>query len=196
MKTYSEVFKDYNLIGALKSVDSGKFNEIFGADYDDILLDDYIKFENGNSLVYEQTELLVSNNGVEKLAKILWLLYYSNWKKTLKTLAVDYENSYTEKETVEDTHNRKNQNNHTSSSSDKIFAYDSETASNDSMNDSTSDDDNNEDYKGNTVRTKSGYNYSNYLFELLKQYKDFDKENTFCNIVKNDIISYTCVYVY
>ena len=35
-----------------------------------------------------------------------------------------------------------------------------------------------------------------HLDELLKQYKDFDKENTFCNIVKNDIISYTCVYVY
>lgn len=191
--SYKECFFNNGIIKALKTADSEKFNEIFGADYNAELADDFICFSNGKYIVNDMTlELIKENQGINKLALMLWSVYYNSWKSCLKTLSVDFTKGYEETTTRNKTDTKTTDISINSKS--QIFAYDSETASNDAMNDNVNNtsDSGSED---ETV-TKSGYNYNASLFDMLAKYNAFQVENVFLDIVKQDIIETTCIIVY
>ena len=198
MKTYNEIFSNNGIIKALKKVDPTKYNEIFGEEYDADTLDGYIMFSNGEYNVIRCIENELENNddNIDNIARYLWLKYYSSWKSVLKSLEVGYNDSYKETTTAE--RNKKNEStlNDTTTDTNKVFAYNSETASNDTMSDNTHTSDGTGNESETTSTIKSGYNYGSSLFTLLNRYKDFQIENNFTSIVKDDIIAFVCYDIY
>lgn len=190
--TYKELFKNTNVINALKVADSAKYNDIFGADYDDVALDGFIKFTMGEYECSDETIKTFNESVMSELSLWLWLKYYSSWKSLLKSLAVSYETAETENETVEHTQNIQSSSVTTGTDTNKVFAYDSETASDNTLNDSTNDSNGTNDLTEKTTRNKSGYNYGSSLFDLIKKYNNFQIENTFVDIVAKDIIMFLC----
>lgn len=190
IKTYKETFTT-GLISTMKEVDDVKFNEIFGDDYDAELLDDFIVFNIGDCYVNNETYNLVSSNKIDTVAKFVWLRFYNDWKTLLKTLTIDYEKTYSE--TITRDTSRKTTENNTSNNTvnNKVFAYDSETASNDTLEDSTTDSTINNDNNENTTQIKSGYNYGNSLIDIIKKYYDYNIESNFIDVVISDIKSLT-----
>lgn len=201
MKKYSDLFSSYGVITALKDVDITKYDEIFGSEYDNSLLDDYINFSNGNFILTKAVEKVVGDNAtaenaVKQIARFIWLKCYAGWKSVLKTLAVDYNLAYSETETTERTRETANSSSDTNTDNSKIFAFDSENAVNDSLNDSARSVDSNGNEKETATHSRNGYNFGASLFEMLKEYRNEQIENTFCDIVKNDIISMLCYNIY
>ena len=190
--TYRELFKNTNVINSLKVADSAKYNDIFGADYDDVTLDGYIKFTMGDYECADETIKTFNETVMSEISNWLWLKYYNSWKSVLKTLAVSYENADSENETVEHTQNAHSSSVSNSTDTNKVFAYDSETASDNTLNDTTNDSNGTNELTEKTTRNKSGYNYGSSLFDLIKKYNDFQIENTFVDIVAKDIIMFLC----
>lgn len=190
--TYRELFKNTNVINSLKVADSTKYNEIFGTDYDDVALDGFIKFTMGDYECSDETIETFNETVMSEISLWLWLKYYSSWKSVLKGLAVSYENADSENETVEHTQNVQSSSVTTSTETNKVFAYDSETASNDTLNDNTNDINGTNALTEKTTRNKTGYNFGSSLFDLIKKYNDFQIENTFVDIVAKDIIMFLC----
>lgn len=197
MKTYKEVFEDNGLITAMKTADSEKYNEIFGADYDSTLIDDYIVFQNGDYALFDSTESIIAKeNGIERLANIIWLKYFDRWKSTIETLATQYTKSYLETETTERITDSTNSSTNDTSDNAKVFAYDSETASNDTMNESNTILDAKGNEKENITHSRSGYDYGGNLIDLMTKFNKFHLENIFADIVKDDIVNFTCFQLY
>lgn len=190
--TYRELFKNTNVINSLKVADSAKYNDIFGTDYDDVALDGYIKFIMGDYECATETIETFNETVMSEISMWLWLKYYNSWKSVLKTLAVSYENADTENETVERTQNAHSTSVSTSTDTNKVFAYDSETASDNTLNDNTNDSNGTNELTEKTTRNKTGYNYGSSLFDLIKKYNNFQIENTFIDIVAKDIIMFLC----
>lgn len=190
--TYRELFKNTNVIKSLKIADSTKYNDIFGADYDDVALDGYIKFIMGDYECAINTIETFNKTVMSEISIWVWLKYYNSWKSVLKTLAVSYENADRENETVEHTQNIHSSSVSTSTDTNKVFAYDSETASDNTMNDTKNDNTGTNELTEKTTRNKTGYNYGSSLFDLIKKYNNFQIENTFVDIVAKDIIMFLC----
>ena len=190
--TYINLFETTDVILALKNADSAKFNEIFGENYDTNTLDGYIKFTMGEYQCTDKTIEYFTKTGVENIVKWLWLKYYESWKSVLKSLAVSYENADIENETFERKQNIQTTSVSTETDKNKVFAYDSETASDNTLNDSTNDSNGTNELTEKTTRNKNGYNYGSSLFDLIQKYKDFQIENTFVDIVAKDIIMFLC----
>lgn len=201
MKSYSDLFGSYGVITAMKDVDSAKYDELFGSEYDNELLDDYINFSNGNFILTKAVEKVFADNtsvenAVKQIAKFIWLKCYASWKAVLKTLAVDYNLAHSEKETTERTRETANTSNDTNTDNGKIFAFDSDNAVNDSLNDSTRSIDSNGNEKETITHSRNGYDFGNNLFGMLKDYRNEQIENVFCDVVKNDITSMLCYNIY
>lgn len=197
MKTYKEVFEDNGLVTAMKTADSEKYNEIFGADYDSTLIDDYIVFQNGDYALFDSTESIIAKeNGIERLANIIWLKYFDRWKSTIETLSQKYGISYSETETTERSKDVVNTSTNDSTDNAKVFAYDSETASNDTMNATNSQTDAEGNENENITHKRSGFNYGGNLIDLMTKYNKFHLENIFADIVKDDIVNFTCFQLY
>lgn len=190
--TYNSLFSKTDVISALKDADVTKFNEIFGENYNYQILDEYIKFTMGEYQCTDAAIEVFNTNGIGQIASWLWLKYYGSWKSLLKSLAVSYENADAENETVEHTQNIQISSVTTGTDKNKVFAYDSETASDNTLNDSTNDSKGTNDLTEKTTRNKSGYNYGPSLFDLIKKYNNFQIENTFVDIVAKDIIMFLC----
>lgn len=190
--TYNSLFSKTDVISALKDADNAKFNEIFGENYQYKTLDGYIKFTMGEYQCADATIEVFNTDGIGTIANWLWLKYYGSWKSLLKSLAVSYENADTESETVERTQNIRSSSVTNGTDTNKVFAYDSETASDDTLNDTTSDSNGTNDLTEKTTRNKSGYNYGSSLFDLIKKYNDFQIENIFVDMVAKDIIMFLC----
>lgn len=199
MKSYNNLFSENGIVTALKNVDATKFNEVFGESYDNELLDNYILFSNGNYICTKETENLFTydnENALNKIAKMIWLKFYSSWIAILKTLAVDYDVAYSETETTERNKDTTSNVDETTTDTNKVFAYNSETASDNTLDDTTRNTDGNNNEKENVTKTKSGYNYGLSLMDILAKYRNEQVENTFCDIVKNDIIGFLCYNIY
>lgn len=190
--TYSSLFSETDVISALKDADVTKFNEIFGENYQYQTLDGYIKFTMGEYQCTDAAIEIFNTDGINQIANWLWLKYYGSWKSLLKSLAVSYENADTENETIERTQNIQSSSVTTGTDKNKVFAYDSETASDNTLNDSTNDSNGTNDLTEKTTRNKNGYNYGSSLFDLIKKYNDFQIENTFVDIVAKDIVMFLC----
>jgi hypothetical protein len=190
--TYNNLFENTDVILALKNADIAKFNEIFGESYEYKILDGYIKFTMGEYHCTDKTIEYFTKKGIENIAKLLWLKYYENWKSVLKSLSVSYENADSENETIEHTQNVHSSSVSTSTENNKVFGYDSETASDNTLNDNTNDSNGTNELTEKTIRNKTGYNYGVSLFDLIKKYNDFKIENNFIDIVAKDIIIFLC----
>lgn len=190
--TYNSLFSKTDVISALKNADVTKFNEIFGENYNYQTLDGYIKFTMGEYQCTDAAIEVFNTDGIGQIASWLWIKYYDSWKSLLKSLAVSYENADTENETVEHTQNIQSSSVTTGIDKNKVFAYDSETASDNTLNDSTNDSTGTNDLTEKTTRNKSGYNYGSSLFDLIKKYNNFQIENIFVDIVAKDIIMFLC----
>lgn len=190
--TYSSLFSKTDVISALKDADVAKFNEIFGENYQYQTLDGYIKFTMGEYQCTDEAIEVFNTEGINQIANWLWLKYYGSWKSLLKSLAVSYENADSENETVEHTQNVQSTSVSNSTETNKVFAYDSETASNDTLNDNTNDSNGTNALTENTKRNTTGYHYGVSLFDLIKKYNNFQIENTFVDIIAKDIIMFLC----
>ena len=190
--TYNNLFENTDVILALKNADVAKFNEIFGESYNYSTLDGYIKFTMGEYNCTDKTIEYFTKKGIENISKLLWLKYYESWKSVLKSLSVSYENADNENETIEHTQNVQSTSVTTSTETNKVFAYDSETASDNTLNDNTNDNNGTNELTEKTIRNKTGYNYGGSLFDLIKKYNDFQIENNFIDIVAKDIIMFLC----
>lgn len=197
MKNYREVFEQNGLVTAMKTADPTKYNEIFGADYDSTLIDDYIVFQNGDYQLRNNTEAIIAKEtGLNRLANVLWLKCYDRWKGTIETLSQKYDSSYSETETIDRSKNVVNTSVNDSTDNAKIFAYDSETASNDSMNETNSQTDAEGDENENITHKRSGFNYGGNLIDLMTKYNKFHLENIFADIVRFDIVNLVCFDLY
>ena len=190
--TYNSLFSKTDVISALKDADVTKFNEIFGENYEYKTLDGFIKFTMGKYTCTDTTIEVFNNDGIGIIANWIWLKFYGSWKSLLKSLDVSYENADTENETIEHTQNITSSAITSGTDTNKIFAYDSESASDNTLNDTKNDSSGTNDLTEKTTRSKSGYNYGSSLFDLIKKYNDFQIENTFVDIIAKDIIMFLC----
>lgn len=201
--TYNELFgtSGNGIVTALKSTDETKFNEIFGAEYENGIADEFITFSIGESLLTKAVAEMYDNGNdaktiAETLAKFLWLLHYNSWKALLQTLSVDYLNPKKTSETFDRTETNETSIKTTNETNSKVFAYNSETASDDSARNDNGTNDNNKSIHENYTKDYSGYDYGKNLFDILKQYKAYQIESAFMNVLKNDILDLCCINVY
>lgn len=201
LRKYKEVFTDSNgLIQQIKKTNATKYNDLFGDNYDDVLLDEFILFSNGNYLLNIPTNELYENNTDDfftKISNIILLKYFDIWKMYLNNIANGViDKAKNEVETTERTKTNSYVMNNSNTNDNKIFAYDSDTASNSTLNDNITTTDNNGNEHETTTYNKSGYDFGLSLFDLLEKYKNFQIENSFIELVKHDIINELCITIY
>lgn len=195
MRTYREVFKDKGIIKGLQSVDKNKFNEIFGQGYDVDLADDYINFIYGDRYVTDNVEIIINDN-INQFYRLIWLKSYTLWKHILIDLEYSLYKTYETTKENSKLNENKSSSNTVENTVNKVYAYNSEQASNDTMGDVTNDTTQENNSTETNKETASGFNYGISLFDAIKKYKDTQIENNFIDFVASDIINFTCYDIY
>lgn len=195
MRTYREVFKNNGIIRGLLTVDVNKFNEIFGQGYDVDLADDFIMYMYGDRYVTDNAEIIINDN-INQFYRLIWLKSYTIWKHILIDLEYSLYKTYENNKENSKVNENRSTSNTIENNVNKVYAYNSEQASNNEMNDVTNNmtSDNNAT-ETNTEKT-SGFNYGISLFDAIKKYKDTQIENNFIDFVASDIVNFTCYDIY
>lgn len=195
MRTYREVFKNKGIIKGLQSVDVNKFNEIFGVGYDVDLADDYINFIYGDRFVTDNVEIIINDN-INQFYRLIWLKSFTIWKHILIDLEYSLYKTYENTKENSKVNENKSSSNMIENTVNKVYAYNSENASNDTMGDVTNDTTQENNSTETNKETASGFNYGISLFDAIKKYKDTQIENNFIDFVASDIINFTCYDIY
>lgn len=195
MRTFREVFKNKGIIKGLQSVDVNKFNQIFGENYDVDLADDYITFLYGDRFVTDNTEIIINEN-INQLYRLIWLKSFTIWKHILIDLEYSLYKTYENTKENSKVNENKSSSNTIENTVNKVYAYNSEQATNDNMGDVTNDTTQENNSTETNKETASGFNYGISLFDAIKKYKDTQIENNFIDFVASDIINFTCYDIY
>lgn len=202
-KTYDDAFSSYGIIKAVKEVNSDLFDSLFGSDFDDSLLDDYISFYNGDFVILNKIQDLFDSGRTgeqvaKAIARILILKYSENWTKLKATLAIDSNilNTYSTKITETNSGNTKFNGNNTQNNSNSVYGFNSEDSlkSDDTSNNSVTE--NNTDNNSTMERVESGYKNGDNITELKQKSIQFENLNKFFDIITYDIVKNICFTVY
>ena len=193
----SNVLENNGFFSVYKTVNNAHFVELFGnltedetTDLDNLLVDVY-----GDSWILEKFASIYNNSGalscVTRLVKTCDMMFYEQWQKikeTIKSGLLDnIENPLKEEKTI--TENGTNNTQNTNTTTNKIYAFDSNTPSdNDKSEFSGSSDNSTTIQRTETTQKSNGLlksenaqkviNFTNYNHVLLRVWEDI--KNTVC----------------
>ena len=197
----STVTESQGFFTTYKILNITHFNNLFGelsesetTDLDNLLSDVY-----GDSLVLEKFSDIYNQSGalpcVTRLVKTCDLLFYTQWKKIKETIETglldNIEKPLTEEKIINETgtNNSNNQNNTTN----KVYAFDSTTPSDNGKTEFSGSSDNSTNIKRTETSTKS-----NGLLKSENAQKviNFAKYNDFLLMLLTDIRNTVCLSIY
>ena len=197
----STVTESQGFFTTYKIVNNTHFVDLFGnltenetTDLDNLLSDVY-----GDSLVLEKFSDIYNQSGalpcVTRLVKTCDLLFYTQWKKIKETitsgLSDDIEKPLKEQKTI--TENGTNNTQNANTTTNKIFAFDSSTPSDNGKTEYSGSTDNTTDIQRTETTDKS-----NGLLKSENAQKviDFARYNDFLVMVLADIRNTVCLSIY
>ena len=197
----STVTESQGFFTTYKTVNNTHFVDLFGnltenetTDLDNLLVDVY-----GDSLVLEKFSDIYDKSGalpcVTRLVKTCDMMFYEQWKKIKETitsgLSDDIEKPLKEQKTI--TENGTNNTQNANTTTNKIFAFDSTTPSDNGKTEFSGNSDN----TTNIQRTETT-DKSNGLLKSENAQKviDFARYNDFLVMVLTDIKNTVCLSIY
>ena len=197
----SNVLENNGFFSVYKTVNNAHFIELFGnltetetTDLDNLLVDVY-----GDSWILEKFASIYNNSGglscVTRLVKTCDLLFYTQWKKIKETidsgLIGDIEKPLTEEKIISQTGTNNTTNANTTTN--KIYAFDSNTPSDNGKTEFSGNSDNN-----TTIERMEKTQKSNGLLKSENAQKviDFVKYNDFLSMLLEDIKNTVCLSIY
>lgn len=197
----STITESQGFFTTYKIVNNTHFVDLFGSltedettDIDNLLVDVY-----GDSLVLEKFSNIYDKSGalpcVTRLVKTCDLLFYTQWKKIKETiesgLLDDIEKPLKEKRTV--TENGTNNTQNANSTTNKVYAFDSNTPSDNGKTEYSASTDN----TSNIQRTETTEKSNGLLkAENAQKVIDFARYNDFLSMVLTDIRNTVCLSIY
>ena len=197
----STVTESQGFFTTYKIVNNTHFVDLFGSltedettDLDNLLVDVY-----GDSLVLEKFSDIYNQSGalpcVTRLVKTCDLLFYTQWKKIKETiesgLLDDIEKPLKEQKTI--TENGTNNTQNANTTTNQVYAFDSNTPSDNGKTDYSSSTDN----TSNIQRTETTEKSNGLLkSENAQKVIDFSRYNDFLVMVLTDIKNTVCLSVY
>ena len=197
----STVTESQGFFTTYKIVNNTHFVDLFGnltenetTDLDNLLSDVY-----GDSLVLEKFSDIYDKSGalpcVTRLVKTCDMMFYEQWKKIKETIANglldDIENPLTETHISSQTGTNNTQNANTTTN--KIFAFDSSTPSDNGKTENSSSTDNSTKIERNeTIMKSNGLLKSENAQKVI----DFAKYNDFLLMLLTDIRDTVCLSIY
>lgn len=197
----STVLENNGFFSVYKTVNNAHFIELFGnltetetTDLNNLLVDVY-----GDSWILEKFASIYNNSGalscVTRLVKTCDLLFYTQWKKIKETidsgLINDIEKPLKEEKIISQsgTNNTTNAN----TTTNKIYAFDSSTPSDNGKTEFSGNSDNN-----TTIERTETTQKSNGLLKSENAQKviDFVKYNDFLSMLLEDIKNTVCLSIY
>lgn len=197
----STILENNGFFSVYKTVNNAHFIELFGnltetetTDLDNLLVDVY-----GDSWILEKFASIYNNSGalscVTRLVKTCDLLFYTQWKKIKETidsgLINDIEKPLKEEKIISQsgTNNTINAN----TTTNKIYAFDSSTPSDNGKTEFSGNSDNN-----TTIERTETTQKSNGLLKSENAQKviDFVKYNDFLSMLLEDIKNTVCLSIY
>lgn len=197
----STVTESQGFFTTYKTINITHYNNLFGelsesetTDLDNLLVDVY-----GDSLVLEKFSDIYTQEGalpcVTRLVKTCDLMFYEQWKKIKETiengLLDDIENPLSETHISSETGTNNTQNANTTTN--KVYAFDSNTPSDNGKTENSSSTDNSTKIERSETIMKS-----NGLLKAENAQKviDFARYNDFLSMVLTDIKNTVCLSVY
>ena len=197
----SNVLENNGFFSVYKNVNNAHFAELFGnlteeqtTDLDNLLVDVF-----GDSWILEKFANLYNKSGdlscVTRIVKTCDLLFYTQWKKIKENiengLSDDIEKPLKEQKTI--TENGTNNTANANTTTNKVYAFDSSTPSDNGKTEFSGSSDN----STNIERTET-INKSNGLLKSENAQKviDFAKYNDFLLTVLTDVRKSVCLSVY
>ena len=197
----STITESQGFFTTYKIVNNTHFVDLFGSltedettDIDNLLVDVY-----GDSLVLEKFSGIYDKSGalpcVTRLVKTCDMMFYEQWKKIKETIAIglsdDIEKPLKEQKTI--TENGTNNTQNANTTTNKIFAFDSTTPSDNGKTEFSGNSDNNTKIERNETIMKS-----NGLLKAENAQKviDFARYNDFLVMVLTDIRNTVCLSIY
>ena len=197
----STVTENQGFFTTYKTLNTIHFNSLFGelsenetTDLDNLLSDVY-----GDSLVLEKFSDIYNQSGalpcVTRIVKTCDLIFYTQWKKIKETIDIglidDIEKPLTEEKTISQTGTNNTANANTTTN--KVYAFDSSTASDNGKTEFSGSSDNN-----TTIERTEKTAKSNGLLKSENAQKviDFTKYNDFLLMLLTDIKKTVCLSVY
>lgn len=197
----STILENNGFFSVYKTVNNAHFIELFGnltetetTDLDNLLVDVY-----GDSWILEKFASIYNNSGalscVTRLVKTCDLLFFTQWKKIKETIDIglldDIEKPLKEVKTISQsgTNNTTNAN----TTTNKIYAFDSSTPSDNGKTEFSGNSDNN-----TTIERTETTQKSNGLLKSENAQKviDFVKYNDFLSMLLEDIKNTVCLSIY
>lgn len=196
-----DIFKDNGLVNVMKSVDETKTLALFD-DTDTIETFDFmLNNELADKMVAPIVERPVTTdqiNGVNKVAKYVLLKYYDNWKRIKDALLLQYDIEYDggSIKTVDITENNNGNVNENNQHKEQVNAF-NETTAVDSQNytDTNAQTNNNDRTYHEEMVNKANSVEFTHSDVIAKEIKMRD-ENTYFDILKNDIEKELTLWVY
>lgn len=196
-----DVFKDNGLVNAMKTVDETKTLALFD-DTDTIETFDFmLNNELADKMVSPIVERPVTTeqeNGVNKVAKYVLLKYYDSWKRIKDALLLQYDIEYDggSIKTVDITETNNGNVNENNQHKEQVNAF-NETSAVDSQNytDTNAQTDNHDRTYHEEMINKANSVEFTHSDVIAKEIKMRD-ENTYFDILKNDIEKELTLWVY
>ena len=197
----SNVLENNGFFSVYKTVNNAHFIELFGnlteeqtTDLDNLLVDVF-----GDSWILEKFVNIYNSSGalncVTRMIKTCDLLFYTQWKKIKETiengLLGDIEKPLKEQKTI--TENGTNNTENANTTTNQVYAFDSNNPSNNDKTEYSSSSDN----TSNIQRTETTEKSNGLLkSENAQKVIDFAKHNDFLLMVLSDIKKTVCLSVY
>lgn len=196
-----DVFKDNGLASTMKTVDETKTLALFD-DTDTIETFDFmLNNELADKMVapiVERPVITESENGVNKVAKYILLKYYDNWKRIKDALLMTYDIEYDggSIKTVDITETNNGNVNENNQHKEQVNAF-NETSAVDSQNytDTNAQTDNHDrTYHEEMVNKANSVEFTHS--DVVEKEIKMRNENTYFDILKNDIEKELTLWVY
>lgn len=198
---WSDVFNDTGLVNAMKTVDETKTLALFD-DADTIETFDFmLNNELADKMVapiVERPAAAGKENGVNKVARYVLLKYYDNWKRIKDALLMKYDIEYDggSIKTVDITENNNGNVNENNQHKEQVNAF-NETTAVDSQNYTDTNaqtDSRDRKYHEETVNKANSVEFTHS--DVIEKEIKMRNENTYFDILKNDIEKELTLWVY
>ena len=196
-----DVFKDNGLVSTMKTVDETKTLALFD-DTDTIETFDFmLNNELADKMVapiVERPVITESENGVNKVAKYILLKYYDNWKRIKDALLMQYDIEYDggSIKTVDIIENNNGNVNENNQHKEQVNAF-NETSAVDSQNYTDTNaqtDSHDRTYHEEMVNKANSVEFTHS--DVVQKEVKMRIENTYFDILKNDIEKELTLWVY
>lgn len=198
---WSDVFNNTGLVATMKTVDETKTLDLFDntdtIETFDFMLDNELADKMVAPIV-ERPVVADSENGANKVAKYILLKYYDNWKRIKDALLMQYDIEYDggSIKTVDITENNNGNVNENNQHKEQVNAF-NETTAVDSQNYTDTNaqtDSHDRTYHEETVNKANSVEFTHS--DVIEKEIKMRNENTYFDILKNDIEKELTLWVY